>query len=469
MSNTTELNDLGTDALSGVPTTPENTRTLYKALMTLAVPIMGANLMQMLYNLADTFFLGRIGAAAVNAPIISFNLIFFLAVFGVGFGTAGTTLIAQSKGKGDQERVEFYLGQLAVFIFGIAFLVGIVGLLVHEPLLRLLNVPDESFEYTRQYLTITFAGIPFMFGAFFFQAAMQGIGDGVTPFLIQFSTVLFNIAIDPIFIFGWGPIPRMEVAGAAYATIISKGIATAIGVYILARGRRGMRLRLSSMKPQMESARLFVGIGMPASLGQGISAFGFTVLQGVVNSFGASVVAAFGVANRIISLVNMPAIGMSRATASLVGQSLGARDPERAKRIVRMSGLTIFGFVGIGMIFAFFYGNLLVRFFVDDAEVIGHGAILFRIVSPSVVLFALFTVILGAFEGGGDTKPVLVMHAARLWGIRVPLAVLLAVRMGMGPTGIWISMFVSNLVIAVAGFLLLRTERWMHKIDPDKL
>ncbi|MFW6234396.1 MAG: MATE family efflux transporter, partial [Spirochaetota bacterium] len=384
-------------------------------------------------------------------------------------GTAGTTLIAQSKGKGDQERVEFYLGQLAVFIFGIAFLVGIVGLLVHEPLLRLLNVPDESFEYTRQYLTITFAGIPFMFGAFFFQAAMQGIGDGVTPFLIQFSTVLFNIAIDPIFIFGWGPIPRMEVAGAAYATIISKGIATVIGVYILARGRRGMRLRLSSMKPQMESARLFVGIGMPASLGQGISAFGFTVLQGVVNSFGASVVAAFGVANRIISLVNMPAIGMSRATASLVGQSLGARDPERAKRIVRMSGLTIFGFVGIGMIFAFFYGNLLVRFFVDDAEVIGHGAILFRIVSPSVVLFALFTVILGAFEGGGDTKPVLVMHAARLWGIRVPLAVLLAVRMGMGPTGIWISMFVSNLVIAVAGFLLLRTERWMHKIDPDKL
>lgn len=219
----------------------------------------------------------------------------------------------------------------------------------------------------------------------------------------------------------------------------------------------------------MESARLFIGIGMPASLGQGISAFGFTVLQGVVNSFGASVVAAFGVANRIISLVNMPAIGMSRATASLVGQSLGARNTERAKRIVRMSGLTIFGFVGIGMIFAFFYGNLLVRFFVDDAEVIGHGAILFRIVSPSVVLFALFTVILGAFEGGGDTKPVLVMHAVRLWGIRVPLAFLLAVRLGMGPPGIWISMFVSNLVIASAGFLLLRSGRWMHKIDPDKL
>lgn len=468
MSNTTDIQNLRTGAVSD-SLGREDSRTLYRNLLKLALPIMGANLMQMLYNLADTFFLGRIGAAAVNAPIISFNIIFFLAVFGVGFGTAGTTLIAQSKGKGDQQRVEFYLGQLAVFIFGIAVLVGVVGLAVHMPLLRLLNVPEQSFEFTRQYLTIIFAGIPFMFGAFFFQAAMQGIGDGVTPFIIQFATVILNIAIDPVFIFGWGPIPRMEVAGAAYATILSKAIATIAGVYILSRGRRGMKLRLSNMRPRMESARLFVGIGMPASLGQGISAFGFTVLQGVVNSFGAAVVAAFGVANRIISLVNMPAIGMSRATASLVGQSLGARDTERAKRIVRMSGLTIFGFVGVGMIFAFFYGNLLVRFFVDDPEVIGHGAILFRIVSPSVVLFALFTVILGAFEGGGDTKPVLLMHTVRLWGIRVPLAFLLAVRLGFGPPGIWISMFVSNLVIASAGFLLLRTGRWMHKIDPDTL
>ncbi len=464
----TETEALSADVFSGT-VAREDTRTLYRNLLKLAIPIMGANLMQMLYNLADTFFLGRIGAAAVNAPTISFNIIFFLAVFGVGFGTAGTTLIAQSKGRGDQERVNFYLGQLAVYIFGISIVVGIVGLLAHMPLLRLLNVPEESFEFTRQYLTIIFTGIPFMFGAFFFQSAMQGIGDGVTPFVIQFATVILNIIIDPIFIFGWGPIPRMEVAGAAYATILCKGIATIAGVFILVRGRRGMKLKLSNMRPRMESARLFVGIGMPASLGQGIAAFGFTVLQGVVNGFGAAVVAAFGIANRIISLVNMPAIGMSRATASLVGQSLGARDTERAKRIVRMSGLTIFGFVGLGMILAFFYGNLLVRFFVDDAEVIAHGAVLFRIVSPSVVLFALFTVILGAFEGGGDTKPVLVMHTVRLWGIRVPLAFVLAVWLGMGPRGIWISMFVSNLVIAVAGFLLLRTGRWMHRLDPDSL
>jgi len=460
------------DALSAQPETAYHApppQGLYGRLLKLALPIMGANLMQMLYNLVDTFFLGRIGAAAVNAPTISFNIVMFLAVFGVGFGTAGTTLIAQSKGKGDRDRVDFYLGQLALLTLVLSVTVAVLGLSLHHPIMVAMQVPAESFEYTRQYLTIIFAGIPLMFGAFFFQAALQGIGNSVTPFVIQFVTVILNIAIDPIFIFGLGPVPRMEVAGAAYATVLCKGIAAVAGLAILIRGRRGMKLRLRNMRPDPATARRFVDIGLPASLGQGFSAFGFTVLQGVVNSFGAAVVAAFGVGNRIINMFIMPAGGMSRATAALVGQSLGAKDRRTAIKVVRMAGGTILAFIGIAMFLLFFWGSSFVRFFVDEPEVVAHGAVLFRIVSPSVVLFALYMVIVGAFEGGGDTKPVMFLHAGRLWGVRVPLAFGLAVGLGLGPPGIWIAMLASNLVVAVIGFGLLKSGRWTRKIDPDTL
>jgi putative MATE family efflux protein len=223
------------------------------------------------------------------------------------------------------------------------------------------------------------------------------------------------------------------------------------------------------MVPTKKALRLITRIGLPASIGQGMSALGFTVLQGVVNSFGTAVVAAFGIGNRMIGLFNMPAMGFSRATAALVGQSLGAKDRVRARLVVRQSVLTIAVFISLCMVFVFFWGSSFIRFFIDDAEVIGHGVRLLRTVSLSAVLFALFIVITGAFQGGGDTKPVMYLNAARLWVFRVPLAYLLGYTFRQGPQGIWLAMFLSNLAVAAIGFYLLRTGRWMHKLNPDEL
>jgi Na+-driven multidrug efflux pump len=193
------------------------------------------------------------------------------------------------------------------------------------------------------------------------------------------------------------------------------------------------------------------------------------VLQGVVNTFGTAVVAAFGVGNRIIGLFNMPALGFSQATTSLVGQQLGAKRKDRAVTVVKQSVVTVTVFIVVGMTLTFFFGSSFVRFFIDDPEVIQHGATMFRVISMSVVLFAMFTVAVGAFQGGGDTKPVMYLNIGRLWGLRLPVAYLLAIVLHMGPNGIWWAMFVSNLVTAVVGFAILKRGRWLHKINPDTL
>lgn len=447
----------------------ENPRELYSTLLRLATPIMLANLFQMFYNLADAFFLGRVGREAVSAVAISFNIVMLIVVVGAGLATAGQTLISQSKGRGDQEKVDFYLGQMTTSLLGFSVIISAGGAIIIPALLSLLQVPADAFPETQQYLRIIFAGLPLMFLFFVMQAAMQGIGDSMTPLLIQAATIILNITLDPLLIFGVGPFPRMEVAGAAVATVISRSAGSAVALAILLRGNRGIRLHARHLVPRAHAVRLFFRIGAPVSVGQGLSGMGFVVLQGIVNGFGTAVIAAFGVGTRIIGLFNMPAIGFSRATASLVGQSIGAGRHEQARRVLRQSVLTILVFISAGMAVTFFFGNSVVRFFVDDPAVIAVGAQMFRIISISVVPFAMLTVANGAFQGGGYTRPVMFLNIARLWGLRVPAAYLLAVVLAAGPVGIWVSMVISNVVIAAAGFWILSKGRWLTALDQSAL
>jgi putative MATE family efflux protein len=350
-----------------------------------------------------------------------------------------------------------------------AVLISILGILFTVPLLKLLSVPQETFGYAQEYMTIIFIGLPFMFVTFILQAALHGTENSVTPLLIQTFTVVLNVVLDPLLIFGPWIFPRLEVQGAAIATVIARVLSSAIAMVILVSGRKGARLTLANMKPNRKAIRQILKIGIPASIGQGVSALGFTVLQGLVNSFGTATIAAFGVGNRIISLFNMPAMGFSRATAVLVGQSLGAKDRPRARLVVRQSVIIIAVFITAGMTFMFFRGATLVRFFVDDPEVLVLGASLFRIVSVGVIFFALFTVLTGALQGAGDTKPVMYLNLARLWVLRVPVAYLLGKVLDFGPDGVWYAMLISNLLTAAAGFIIVRRGKWESTIDPDDI
>lgn len=444
-------------------------KTMLRRLLALALPIMGASFLQTLYNLADTFFLGRLGREAVSAPSIAFNIIMFLVVFGVGFAMAATTLISQAKGKGDQERINFYASQIFTLSIVLSVLIAAAGQVFTPTLLRLMQVPDDVFPYVQTYLRVIFFGMPFMFISFIFRGIMQGIGNSMVPFRIQLVTIVLNVVIDPIVIFGLGPFPALGVAGAAGATIFCRMLESAAAVYLLASGKKGVKIQRRMLKPDKDAVLLLARIGMPTAVGQGFSSLGFIVLQGVVNTLGAVVIAAFSIAGRIIMIFNMPAMGLGQAAAVLVGQSLGAKRPDQAKLVISISLVLIIIFMGIGMTLTFFYGQVLTGVFIDDPAVNAMGGELFRIVSFGVVFFSVFMVLNGAFQGGGDTKPIMVMNTLRLWGVRVPLAYVSVIILGFGASGIWWAMLISNFLSAGVYYMLYRSGRWIGRINPDEI
>ncbi|MBB6479898.1 MATE family efflux transporter [Spirochaeta isovalerica] len=454
----------------------EESKQNYSALFNIALPIMMTNFLQTIYNLTDTYFLGKISREAVGAPSISFNIIFLLILFSMGFTQAGRTLISQSIGKKDRSRAEFYLGQTA----GIMVLAGVVLLPLFyfstPYILKLMAVPHEIFNDTSDYLRIVLYSLPLMLLSFALHGAQEGVGKSIIPLYINIVTISINILLDWLLIFGIGPFPALGVQGAAWATFIARIINALIALALVLRPRdsantalTSIRLHMSNIYPDRNAWKLIVKIGLPSSLGHSASALGFTVLQGVVNTYGTAVIAAFNLGSRIINLFMMPALGISQAVAVLVGQNLGAKRKDLVFLTLRQALKTVFVLITLSMTITFFYGNRVTGFFINDPEVIAWGKILFRLVSPSVIFFALFTVINGAFQGAGDTRPVAFLNTFRLWGLRLPIAFVLCILLGFGPEGIWYGMIGSNLFTALAGFYLILTRPWTEKLSPDQV
>lgn len=438
-------------------------------MFTIALPVVVNSLIETLYNLVDAFFLGKLGTAEISAPSISFSIMLFLIVFGTGISGAGTTLIAQAKGRGDHAKMSFYMNQTATFLFFLSLFLMVLGLVISRPLLVLLGTPSEVFGFTLIFMRICFLGIPFMFAYYVLLSSFTAAGDSFTPLWVHLIGIGLNVLLDPFLIFGLGPFPRLGVAGAAMATVFSQFVVAVLAIIILTQGRHGFRLSLEAMKPRRAALRLLAEIGLPSSLGQAISSLGFTVLQGLVNGFGASAIAAFGVGNRITGLFDIPARGIANAATALCGQALGARDEARSKRVVRIALIACLVFMTPLLTAAFFFGGDLVRFFVNDAEAIRLGDIMFKVTTPSVLMFGLFLVITGAFQGAGATRIIMLLSIVRLWVLRVPIAYALARFTGVGPLSIWYAMFVSNTGTALAGFVYYRGGRWLKALEGRKL
>ncbi len=442
---------------------------LLKTLWTLAVPIMFGNLLQSLYNLVDAYFLGRLGPHQLAAPGIVFPIIFFLIVFAGAFGMAGTTLISQAWGSGDNEKVNYYLGQTFTILMITSVIVMALGNLFSDIFLGWLRVPEEIYPYSETYLRIIFLGMPGMFVDFIFRSSLQGSGDTRTPLYVLMVTITLNILLDWLLIFGIGPFPEMGVAGAAWATVIARYVSAVISLAILIYFHPRLKLRRKHLRVSKKSIKTYVKIGFPLAIGQGISTLGFAFVQGLVNVNGASAAAAFSVGNRITNIFNMPGIGLSQASGVLVGKALGAKREHEAERVVRMGMLSVGVFITICMTLVFFFGSLFMRVFTSDPVVIQHGVMLFKILAPSIIFFNIFTVITGAFQGGGDTAPVMLMNIGRIWGIRVPVGWLFSIYLGLGLTGVYWGMFLSNVLVFVVALMLYSTGRWKHKLRVDEL
>jgi putative MATE family efflux protein len=441
---------------------------LARAMFSVAWPVMLSFLLMTLYNLADAFWLGKLGKTALVAPTVTLSIFFIALSLAIGLGMGGTTLVSQYKGAGKFAAMSRAGGQSLILLVIAGTAVAAIGLAVAEPLLRALQTPADAFTGTLAYLRLILIGMPFMFTFFVYQGISTGMGDTIGPLKINAITMILNAVLDPFLIFGWGPFPAMGVVGAALATCIARALAGGLGLYRLLHGEHGFQLRLSDLRWDSRLIMRILKIGLPMSLGQTGTALGFTLLIGIVNTFGSAVVAAFGIGHRIIHMAMIPGFGMSAASATAVGQNLGADQPERAMRAVRISCGIIAAVLLPVTTLMFFFGASISQIFINDPEVIAYGRDLFRVTSYSVFVFGFIMVFMGAFQGSGHTIPVMVLNMTRLWVIRIPAAYLLAIVIGMGPLGLWWAMFLSNTLTAIAAAIWFSRGTWKRKVIEEE-
>ena len=424
---------------------------LVKNIIKLGYPMALGSLAQTLYNLADAFWLGKLGRDALSAPIISFYIVFFVIALGLGFSISGTSLVSQYVGAKEKENANRAAGNLLFFLVLISIVFGGLGLLLDKALLGLLKTPPETFPLTLTYYRTVMMGMPLFFPMFVYQSVMNGYGDTISPLKISLVTAGLNVILDPLFIFGWLGFPAMGVKGAAVATVITRAMGSAMGLYLLFSGKKGIQLKRSHLKPDARIYNLMFKIGIPSAVGFSGGSMGFIVLIGIVNQFGTAVISAYGIVMRVIHFFMLPAMGISAAVTAIVGQNLGAGYIQRAKKTV-VKGITlILGIIIPAVILTATFGKQLTRLFIPGDPLIHQiGQSMFFITPPSLIFFGMSTVLEGAFYGSGHTIPVMITNLSRIWLFRIPAVYLLSMVILNGPTdihasvGIWWGMVVSN-------------------------
>lgn len=435
------------------------------ALVSLAGPIVATNVFQTMYQLTDTFWVGRLGEDAVAAVSLSFPILFLMISLGGGMAIAGAVLVAQHFGARDDDSVDHAAGQTLLGVAVVSATLSVAGYLASGPLMGLFRPTPVVEEMAVGYLRVSFLGLVAVFVYFVFQALLRSVGDVKTPMLVVAGTVVLNFFLDPIFILGLGPMPEFGVAGAAWATIGAQGLAGATGLLILFSGRYGVRLRLRHLVPDGPMLSRIIRLGIPSSIEQSTRALGITVMMLLVSGFGTTVIASYGIGARILSFVIIPAMGLSMATSTVVGQNVGAREWDRSAAAARI-GMTA-GFVGLTLagVVLFFAAAPIVRLFVPtEPEVVAVGAHFLRVMAFSFGFFGVQMVMSGALAGAGNTFAAMLLSLLAFWVLRFPVAWILSMVVEMGPDGIWWSFPISNVIAGTIAVLWFLRGTWMRRV-----
>ncbi|MGM0405414.1 MAG: MATE family efflux transporter [Thermoplasmatota archaeon] len=460
-------------------------------------PIMVATFLRTLYNLVDTIWLGRLpgdeASYSVAATSQAWSVVFIIMSLEIGMGIAALALISQYTGAKKYEKASEYAGQLYFIVIILSIVLGIVGYFSSPYLLDILtgHGPEavELADYGTRYLQIIFLGIPAMFLFFAFMFILRGWGDNITPMKIVAFTATLNMIIDPILIFGSGTavslgpltftvptffgysIPKMGIEGAAYATIGTRAIGTVYSIYLMFSGKLGIHVKPSYLVPDFTKIKQFIKVGLPASAGRFFSAFGFLILWAIIYRLPNPKVAgaAYGAGSRILNITFLVVGGVTMAMSTMVGQGLGADLVERTEKVTKTGLIALVVLTSFIAVTIFLTRNLLLGFIVPGKpEVISSGAQYLLIFSLSMPFFGIFRGITDIFGGSGHTVQKMTLDLTRIWAFRVIFVFVFGLFLGMGETGVWVGMAISNVAAAALAFAFYSMGWWKEKIIHDE-
>jgi putative MATE family efflux protein len=423
---------------------------ILRSLLTLAIPIVTSNVLQSAYTIIDAFWVGRLGGSAVAAVSISFPVMFLMFAVGGGLSMAGSTLIAQYVGAGNERMVGHVAGQTILMVVLASLVLGTIAYFTVPTLLRLMGVAPDVYPGALGFMRVSFVGLVFNFIFFVFQAIMRALGRPTLPVYIVAGTVLLNFALDPLLIFGWGPVPAYGVMGAALATLATQAIAAIIGIVVLRRGMHGVHVHRADLVPDFGYVKRAFFLGFPASIEMSARALAMMMMTFLITSFGTLTLAAYGVGSNVVQVIIIPAMGLSMAVSTLVGQNIGAGNIERAARIGRLGGGLGFASLSVLGLLVFLFPASIVAFFVPgDPAVIAAGAEYLRTVAPAWGFVGLQFALTGVLRASGNMVVTMMLTLVSQWVLQFPLAYVLSKHTTLGAQGIWWAFPVANVVIAL--------------------
>lgn len=437
---------------------------ILKALVTLSFPIIGANLLQTGYQLVDAFWVGRLGANAVAAVSVSYPVNFLLISLSSGFAFAGTILVAQYAGAKNLKMVNHVAIQCLIMVIIMSVILSGIAYAISPDILRWLGVEQEIFDDANFFQRVIFISLVFNFGFILFQSLLRGIGEVRIPLWINAISLGLNFILDPLFIYGWGPIPGYGVAGAAYSSLATLALSSIIGHYVLFSGKTEFKLSLKGFSFDFPLLRKAFKLGMPSSLEISARALALTVLTAIAAKLGTDALAAYGVGARLISFVVIFGLGIMKANATLVGQNIGARQVDRAGKTSNLAiGIAFSSMTLVGLIF-FFFADPIVRTFMDANEEVTAMAVRFlRITAPTFGFMGAQLAMVGTLRGSGNTFESMLFTIIGVWAIQFPFAWIVSGMDSMQELGVWWSFPVSYVLPALITFVWYKTGRWKKK------
>lgn len=437
---------------------------LTSAILFLAVPMVLEMAMESVFAVVDIFFVSRLGADAVASVGLTESLLAIVYTVAMGLSIGVTATVARRIGEKNPEGAATATGQAILLALGVAAVLGALGLWLAPDLLRLMGgdeaVVAAGVGYTRTMLGAN--GIVLLL--FLMNAAFRGAGDAAIAMRVLWVANGLNIVLDPLLIFGVGPFPQLGVTGAAVATVVGRGAAVVVQLVVLFRLGGRLSLALRHLAPRPEVVARLVRLSATGTFQVFVSTASWIGLVRVIAGFGAEAVAGYTVAIRIVLFALLPAWGLGNAAATLVGQSLGAGQPDRADRSVWIAGRMNFLFLGtMGLAFLAFAPTVVGVFGVDAASA-RHAVHGLRIISAGFFFYGYGMVLTAAFNGAGDAWTPTWLNLACFWALEIPLAWWLSHTLGWGPDGAFTAITVAFSTIAVASAVLFRRGRWKEAV-----
>jgi len=432
-----------------------------RAIFLLSVPMVLEMAMESLFGIINVFWVAHLGHPEATATVGLTESLLTL-VFGVAMGLSMATTATVARRFGEKDRAGASVAAVQSIILGIvvSIPVGVVGIVYSSTLLRLMGGSEAVVSSGAGYARIILGGNVVIMLLFLMNAVFRGAGDASIAMRALWLANIVNILLDPCLIFGLGPFPRLGITGSAIATTIGRGIGVAFQMWVLLGGHRRVQVGRAQIRVDLPVMFRMVRMSLGGMFQFLVATASWLGLVRIVAVFGDAALAGYTVAIRIVVFAILPSWGMSNAAATLVGQNLGAKKPERAERSVWVTGFANMCFLGgVAIVFVLF-AERLIGIFTSDPDVVPYGVACLRFISYGYIFYAYGMVMVQAFNGAGDTFTPTVINLCCYWLFQIPLAYTLALPLKFGAKGVFMAITLAESLIAVVGVLAFRRGRW---------